>query len=29
MRPRAKEVIPLEDYKLLITFTNDEKRYLM
>lgn len=26
MRPRAMEVKPLEDYKLLITFTNNEKK---
>jgi len=26
MRPRAKSVIPLDDYKLLITFSNDETK---
>ena len=26
MNPRVKDVRPLEDYKLLLTFTNDEKR---
>lgn len=26
MRPRAIDVKPLEDYKLLVTFANDEKK---
>jgi len=26
MNPRVKEVKPLENYKLLLTFTNDERR---
>jgi hypothetical protein len=26
MRPRAIDVKPLEDYKLLVTFTNNEKK---
>jgi hypothetical protein len=26
MRPRAKNVQPLDNYRLLITFVNDEKK---
>lgn len=26
MRPRAMDVKPLEDYRLLVTFTNEEKK---
>jgi len=26
MNPRVKEVIPTDDYELILTFTNDEQK---